>query len=500
MISSIVWKSLAEDEKALAQFVQGILNRKGRRVFIDIDNYKLFVKEPMVEVGLWELLEKNVDAFDGLVKYKLDPNDVGINMAATVSAATDLLGVPETLADKVSALGLDIVRDLSDIKGSSAVRQRAIFDEYKGKLSKTALVHQVVAEGNFHLVLRDFSIANRWACMYTGESDEDRALRREVLEWLDPNVPIYGWNDDEISFIRDISTYGDFAVPTDWSSNHSFFGQNIHTVKQNVRRAPIAPDKHYVAIVVSDGDNVQWLEREFFTTSTFGQRQRSALDYKMSWTFSPSLAELCPDAAEKIYSGQKHDYFISGVSGIGYANCLSYPREHLDKFTELTARAMRDSDLNVVCLLDNIKLTENEENVRDRLSCYAKYDNIYGGIWELDPDRYGSGKGKIFYAMGKPFVSVRFTMWHPSCKEECMTREWLDGIVNDINAMPVAPDREDGYTVLNVHPWTISMESLDYAVSKLAPHIELVYADELINLIKENVKPNENHSKNNRRS
>lgn len=135
-----------------------------------------------------------------------------------------------------------------------------------------------------------------------------------------------------------------------------------------------------MAIVVSDGDNVRWLEREFFTTSTFGQRQRSALDYKMSWTFSPSLAELCPDAAEKIYSGVKHDYFISGVSGIGYANCLSYPREHLDKFTELTARAMRDSDLNVVCLLDNISLAENEENVRDRLSCYAKYDNIYGGM------------------------------------------------------------------------------------------------------------------------
>ena len=53
-------------------------------------------------------------------------------------------------------------------------------------------MHQVVAEGNFHLVLRDFSIANRRACVYTGESDEDRALRREVLEWFDPNVPVYG--------------------------------------------------------------------------------------------------------------------------------------------------------------------------------------------------------------------------------------------------------------------------------------------------------------------
>ena len=94
-------------------------------------------------------------------------------------------------------------------------------------------------------------------------------------------------------------------------------------------RAPVAKNKHYVAFVMSDGDNVQWLEREFFTTSTFGQRQASKLDYKMRWTFSPSLAELCPDAAEKIYSGVKHDYFISGVSGIGYANCPSLLRTPL---------------------------------------------------------------------------------------------------------------------------------------------------------------------------
>ena len=167
---------------------------------------------------------------------------------------------------------------------------------------------------------------------------------------------------------------------------------------------------------------------------------------------------------------------------------LTYPREHLDKFTEMTSEAMRDSDLSVVCLLDNISLTENAEFVKDRLSSYTRFDNIIGGVWELDPDRYGSGKGKIFWSDGKPFVSVRFTMWHPSCKEECVTREWLDGIIADINAMPVAPDKEEGYTVVNVHPWTITMESLDYVVSKLGGHIELVYADELIEMIKANLR------------
>ncbi len=487
MVLLLSWDKMTDDERALAQFVQGILNRKGHKIFIDTDNYRSYLKESYKETGLWELIEENSAFFAGAVCYDLDCNDVGINMAATVSAATDLLGVPRTLIQKVNALGIKTVRDLADIKGSRAERQRIIFNEVKDALSRTALVHQVVKEGNFHLMLRDFSIANRWACIYTSENEEDRSFRREVLQWLDCNVPVYGWNDDEIAFIRDISSYGDYAVPTDWSSNHSYFGQNVRKVKQRAPRTPIAEGKHYIALVVSDGDNVQWLEREFCTVSTFGQRQRSKLDYKMSWTFSPSLVKLCPEAAEKIYSGKKHDYFISGVSGVGYANCLSYPREYLDGFTEITSKAMADSDLSVVCLLDYLPLTENADFVADRLSCYTRFGNIIGGIWELDPDHYRGGRGRIFWSDGKPFISVRYSLWHPSDKPGNVTREWLDEFIEKINALPVAPDSADGYTVINVHPWTITIDDLDYVVSRLDKKFELVYADELIELVKKNL-------------
>lgn len=489
MVHSLLWKNMSDEERALAQCVQGILNRKGRKVFIDIDNYKSYLKEKSEEIGLWELIKKYAHEFDGAALFDLNCNDIGVNMAATLSAGCDLLGVPRTLEKKVNEAGVKTVRDLADIKGSRAERQRVIFNEVKDKLSKTALVHQVVKEGNFHLTLRDFSIANRWACIYTSESEDDRQFRREVLQWLDTNVPVYGWNDDEIAFIKDISTYGEYAVPTDWSCNHSYFGYTKHTVKQNVRRTGDIPKgKHYIAIVVSDGDNVQWLEREFCTTSTFGQRQRSKADYKMSWTFSPSLVELCPDAAEAIYSGKKHDYFITGVSGVGYANCLSYPREHLDGFTQRTAETMADSDLRVVCLLDNLFLTEDKQFVADRLSSYTRFDNIIGGVWELDPDHYKGGGGKIFWSDGKPFISVRYSLWHPSDKPGNVTKKFLDDFIDMLNGtLKVAEDSEDGYTVLNVHPWTITMDDLDYVVSKLDKKFELVYADELIEIIKKNL-------------
>ncbi|MGN1067103.1 MAG: hypothetical protein ACI4QH_04780 [Candidatus Fimimonas sp.] len=488
VVELLVSSEMTNEEFALAQFAQGVLNRKGFKIFIDIDRYLDYLSEEYCKTDIWQLLQKYSDEFDGAVVFDLNCNDVGINMTATLCAAEDLLGCPRAIIDKVNALGLKTCHDMSKLKGSNAERQRNVWWSVKSKLNNNAVVHQVVKEGNFHLTLRDFSVCNGWLCFYTSENEEDRLFRKEVLGWLETNSPVYGWNDDEIAFLKDISSFGDYAVPTDWSSNHSYFGQISQQVSQRTKRTEIAPSKHYLAIVVSDGDNVQWLERDFATTSTFGQRQRSKCDYKMSWTFSPSLAMLCPSVAQNIFNSQKHDYFISGVSGIGYANWLTYPREHLDCFTEKTSCAMKNSDLSVVCLLDNVNNATNSNNVADRLSSYARFDNILGGICEMDPDRYGSGKGKIFWAKGKPFVSVRFTMWHPSGKMQNVTTQWLDEFADAINGMPVCPFDESGYTVLNVHPWTINMDSLDYVVSKLSSNVELVYADELVQLVRNNVQ------------
>ena len=487
MVYVLSQSKMREDEQALAQFVQGILNRKGYKVFIDTDSYREYLTEEATEADLWMLLATYLSEFSGAAVYDLAPNDIGINLACMLSAAGDDLGVPRTLEARVNAIGLPTVRDLAHVTGTRVQRQRAVWTEVKDRLSRTALVHQVVREGNFRLMLRDFAIANRWACIFTAENEEERAFRAEVLAWLEPNAPVYGWNDNEIPFIEDISRAGKFAIPTDWSCNHSYFGVSPHKLRQRTRRAPVAENKHYVAIVVSDGDNVQWLERDFATEGIFGQRQRSRSDYKMNWTFSPSLQQLCPAAAERIYGGVKMDYFISGVSGVGYANCLSYPREHLDGFAALTARAMADSDQKVLCMLDNVYLTEDRKLVSDRLAAFTRYENIAGGIWELDPDHYRGGRGKIFWSDNKPFISVRYSLWHPSDKPGRATKEFLDAFIDKINARQVAPDSEEGYTVINVHPWTIDMGALDYVVAGLGEHIELVYADELIELVKRNL-------------
>lgn len=491
MVYVLVYEKLSAAEAALALSLQGIVNRTQKSVFIDVDGYADYLKDnERIYTDPVSLVKTFKGLFGGYVSYTLSPGDVGINMAATVSAAHDILGVPKEIEGEIAALGLKKLYDLDEVKGSPSQRQRTVFDGCIGRLNKNGLVHQVVKEGNFHIRLRDLSVCNRWACVYTDESEEGRELRRYVLGALDRNIPVYGWNDDEIAFIRDISSFGDYALPTDWSCNHSYFERSCARVKQSGRRAPARADKHYVALVVSDGDNIQWLERNFNAPDgAFGQRRASGYEYKMSWTFSPSLVSICPDGAAYIYASAGYDYFISGVSGVGYANCLEYPEEHIGAFARRTAEAMQSSDLRVLCLLDNIKNIKNANFVKERLHNFTKYDIIDGGIWELDPDRYGSGKGRIFFSDGKPFVSVRFTLWYPTCRRGDVTKEWLKAVADEVNAMPVAPDREEGYSVVNVHPWTMDQKDVDYFVSQLdKDRVELVYADELIELVKNNVK------------
>lgn len=71
---------------------------------------------------------------------------------------------------------------------------------------------------------------------------------------------------------------------------------------------------------------------------------------------------------------------------------------------------------------------------------------------------------------------------------KAVTKEWLDESREGFDARPADIYSEKGYTVVNVHPWTVNMEALDYFVSRLDKHIKIVTAGELVSLVKEYVR------------
>lgn len=476
---------------ALAVFLQGLVNKDKKCIFLDYEHYLDYLHEAYKEVSLEEAILHFKSDIQGIVIYDFNDEDVSMNMAASISAVKPWLGVPRTLYNELPFDDIPIKMDLGDIKGTNAMRQRIVFDLFKDQFDKGGIIHQVIAKGNFHWQLRDLGISQKWFTFFTDEVEEDIAFRNDVLAWVGPNTPIYGWNTDEIAFIKDASTYGCFTIPMDWSINHSYLHSDLSLPLNQKYKDEIIKksNKHYLAIVVSDGDNIQWLERDFSTTSNYGQRMNNNKGYKMTWTVAPLLTQMSPSVMKYIYEHANQDYFISGVSGMGYINILEYPIEHLEHYAQKTNDLFVNANINVMCMLDNLGNTTNTKELTKRLDVFAKHENLKGGIWELDPDRYESGKGRVFWSTnGKPFISVRLSFWHPSNDPKQVDQAWIDQYVEKINSFPVSPETIDGYTVLNVHPWTTNMEELNYLVSKLANHVEIISAGEMITLVKENVK------------
>ena len=159
MVYAIRAQGLTREEFAFAVFLQGGVNRRGRRLLLDVDNYLSYITEEVKYLSVAEAAGLFLPEFCGLAVFDLGADDVSINLAATVCAAEDLLGVPRGLLGL--APGVKIVFDAADVRGSNTERQREIFLRFRDRLDRRGLVHQVVRGDDYHLELRDFAIAKR---------------------------------------------------------------------------------------------------------------------------------------------------------------------------------------------------------------------------------------------------------------------------------------------------------------------------------------------------
>lgn len=491
MVDVINFKELSNNEKLLALSLQGLVNKKNANLYLDIDNYLVYLKDEYSYISLDEALSKYHRYYKGAILYNYEYGLIDMNIAASLSGILNAVMIDEELNKKYN---IPIVKDITNLKGDYIDKQELIFDEFKDLFKKDGLIHQVVTNDVCHITLRDHGISKEWFCFYTGESDKAKRFRQKVLNWAYKNIAIYGWTSNEIDFVNDISQYGDYIIPADWSCNHSYLDkEKAITIKQRgveIKSDLNNPNKHYLTIVVSDGDNVQWLERDFSTSSTFGQRIKTNEDYILNFTIAPTLALNTPQVLERIYSLGKNNYFVSGVSGVGYMNPCRFPLSYLEEFCRKTNKLFKASDLSIVTLLDNL---ENMNKVSKVVDKYAKFGNIIGGIYEVDPSKYEGAKGQIYYPEDKnyhhkPFASVRVSFWSEDGTHETVTKEWIEGIAKKINNFDININSKKGYTVLNVHPWSTTIEDLDYLVSKLDKHIEIVKCDDFIKMINTNIR------------
>jgi len=430
-----------------------------------------------------------------------EDNNPGINMAATIAAAEGWLGIPAGSEAKAEAAGLVLKRDLREMTGSYAEQQHAIFAEYKDKLSKDVIVHQ--PPGNARL--RDWAIAQRAFCFYGNHSENaaeyarEQRLYREVFTHARPNASVFGvWGPaGEIPFVRKLSRAGLHILPADHLVNGSVlmgFDATDSLKQPYVNREIMAePNKHYTALMLSDGDNLQWLVGGAFYRGFIADCIQSGGGFPLSFTYGPLMAELFPFVAQLHYGMlQPGMQVICGVSGLGYTNMTIAPASIRKDYARLTAQAMQKADLHVMQLLDDVSIPIPGVGLRmpfldvraKRIAgAFAAREEIAGGIWYMDPDKYESGSDKFYNANGKAWACNRLSFWSPDNSPDTVTPEWIQSIADTINAWPRDPSRPAGYSVVNLHPWSVSYADVQALVALLDADIVLLSAEELLALM-----------------
>ena len=502
------------DEINVLSFLQGITARDGKAdIFIMRDDYPKYLEackqanpqQAFEEFtsSVWDLTARFADQITdkGYVIYAPsgDDQNPGINMAATIAGAEGWLGIPASCIEQAEAAGLSLKRDLRDMQGSCAQQQRALFKEYKDRLSRTMMVHQPPDNA----AIREFGIAQQAFCFFANNSTNMMEYIRElqlfwsVFSWMKPNASVFGvWNSaGELPFVRKLSKASLNVIPADHLHNGSVLMgfQAEGTLKQPYvnRDIKAQPGKHYAALMLSDGDNIQWLAGNAFFRGFIADRLQSNDTFPVSLTYAPYMAELFPFVTQYHYSllGDSTQ-LVCGVSGLGYTNLTSAPAGARKSYARLTAEAMQQADLRVMQLLDDVSILPGfigwhkpSFRLKEKgiVNDFAAQEGIQGGIWYMDPGRYESGKGEVYKSKnGKLWICNRLSFWGPDNSRDKVTPEWIQSVADIINAYPRDPSSADGYSVINIHPWSINYSALQQLVALLDDDVVLLSAEEFV--------------------
>lgn len=497
----VVVSGVSKDERSAIQSLQGLVGREEASIYINFSTAATEDELKDLEEAGCSLLYNddsgNKWTLDNLIpRYLSHIKDKGyvlytdsdtteqINMAFNYATVFGWLAVPQSVEERVKALGLEKKEDLTD-DTLDFTEQREFYSKYKDEFRKDALVH-LYAEGSG---LRDLAVQQNIFITFVEDDDYlARTFRDRIFKDLEPASMILGWCKYEVKYTECAARFGHYVIPSDHSFNVSILTCNrVETapMAQKAEAPELDPDKHYAAIVYSDGDNAQWISngyKEYHTWQTYD------IDTPITWTFAPQMKAFSATAVKKAQTANNGDTFISGPSGAGYARIPYMSSKEISNFADVTAATMLDSGLRLVTLLNDPPENAYEDWIyTNRLKNFAKYDNIDGGILQLDSERYAGGFGKVYFANDKPFVSVRFSLWHPSGDPSQVTEEWLKEQAEIINSYSADINSINGYSVINVHPWTVGPDDLAYFVSQLDDGVEVIPAAELIAAVTENI-------------
>jgi hypothetical protein len=482
-------RQMTPDEKVLLNSLQGIVNRKQPRIYLifrDSDPFWLDqmqkqgqTGEPVTVSDPWSLVKTFRTEIRGAVVP--DPKVfVSPQVAVDIAGLDDeVIATPE-LADR---LGLPVKTDLRGRFKDDADAYRYV----RTKLLRRLNPYLSISLGPVDAGALDQIIAARGMAFWiTGPREQSKPGANERAEIeeikatfarLPLNAVVRGYwytggdgnGIDEGPGVSLASTFGKVTIVTDLVSNFSVFAGARNTADLHQQFAPppaLDPTKVYVAITVSDGDNLcTWQSnfQDYFLDPLHGT-------FPVGWGMGPTLIDVAPSLAQWYYShATPNDEFLCDVSGVGYiyppdwAKALKDRDGALKAFYGWTQQYMDRLDMKTIRLM-NVQAED-----------IAKVGTLMPKTAFLMPD-YG-------YAGEKPYDAITYTLPTGQPVFRAITNTGADGMAEQIrDRVGTARPAFVNAFIMN---WGMKLSDLKAMLDSLGPEYVAVTPSQLNALYKE---------------
>jgi hypothetical protein len=378
----------------------------------------------------WELVDRYAKQgiIRGYILYRRDKSqgenntdrpgtDRSVNVATSLAGLLDGIIVDEELEKDAKAHGLKL---LLDVREKS---QLWCFQTYKNQFNQRALCFQDPRAPH----VRDLAIAQK---IFTAYGNAE--LASQAMEWLEPLSPILGWNCGDEFENTDLSTrFGEIQTASNWSLNLPVLMAGTERPKPpkvkgfDPRTIDWKDRRSAVAFVDTDGDNVQWLEGNFFGNDSYwGNPARGKIPFGWSCCFA-QLAQLCPEAVEFAQTTQSpNDGFIEWGGGYYYPDHFGLNRsnrwELLAQHARRTWAMMKQNNTRII----GFNFTRHDSaDARKACEVFAGQTAGLLAILIFQYDRYEAGAGRVFWVKDRngievPVITARYSIWEHENKRE----------------------------------------------------------------------------------
>jgi len=313
-------------------------------------------------LDLHKLHYEETDGYNAVLKYRgefaglvvTDPAQPDtLNLATAMAGVNNELICAPSLLTKLTNAPYNIPI-LDDLRGRFADKYavyRFLYCHYWPRCN-----HRVIAgmSPNAHGDLRDYLVALKSAAVWLnpGKPKDAAALKQFVSE-IKPVHGVYmGWWPGESDGLNWIANYGIPVLASDFFRNATVFSGVTCPIRvPEIPPLPPLENKIYVALIISDGDNVQYMQhglKEIWNNPVRGS-------VPMGWTVSPLAVDLDPTMLDFYWnSATTNDCLVSGPSGAGYTHMDRWNAANLATFARLSGPYLERSGLRVITVWDKV--------------------------------------------------------------------------------------------------------------------------------------------------